>query len=168
MTWTLLLKYWREALIVALVIALMAACHARDDRIAQRAVAQERARQADSVLTVVTPQLRHADTVLVHDTVRVRMAVDRVTMLHDTVLRHLTDTVLVKAYVTRADSAVQACTSLLNDCAAFRTYATQRMQALEAKAAAAGAVPAPSRTTPFVVGVLLGVAADYAAHKVIH
>lgn len=117
----------------------------RDHRIAAEAVAQERSRQADSVLRVVTPQLALVDTRVVHDTVKVRVAVERVRLIQDTLLHHLTDTLLVKEYVTRTDSAMHACTELSQDCAAFRDFATRKIAALETKIAAAPITSPPSR-----------------------
>lgn len=137
-------RFWREAVIAALALALVASCEARDHRIAAVAVAQTKSASADSVLRVVTPQVAIHDTAVVHDTVRVRVAVDRVQQLHDTVLAHLTDTVLVREYVSRADSAARACVELANDCAAFRASATAEIAAWKAKAQASTPA-APSR-----------------------
>jgi len=161
----LVVKYWREAAIGALVLALIASCVARDHRIAATAVAHEKARVADSTIAVVAPKLAQADTLVVHDTVRVRVAVDRVVALHDTVLQHLTDTLLVREFVTRADSAAHACTELANDCAAFRAYATQKIAALETKSQVAQVITMRSCVEPAVVsggiaGILGFIAAD--------
>lgn len=117
----------------ALALGLMAACHARDNALKAEGIAVERYRVADSTLRVVTPQLARVDTLLVRDTVTVRTAVNRVRTLRDTLLVHLTDTVLVKQFVTRADSAAAACVELVTDCSAFRAFATQKIAALESK-----------------------------------
>lgn len=157
----LLLKYWKDALIGVLVLSLIASCVARDHRIAAKAVAQVRSRQADSVLRVITPQLVHTDTLLIRDTIKVRVAVERVVTLRDTVLRHLTDTVLVKQFVTRADSAAHACTELSNDCATFRALANQKMAALQAKLDARPAVQTRSCTVSNVVAGGLSIAGGF-------
>lgn len=142
---TLLLRFWRESLIAVLIVGLIASCVSRDHRIAARAVAQEHSRQADSVLGVVTPRLAKVETLFVRDTVKVRVAINHVTVLRDTLLLHLTDTVMVKEYVARTDSVVQACTELSNDCATFRSLATQKIAALETKLAAQPAMHQPSK-----------------------
>jgi DNA topoisomerase IB len=165
MTFALLLRYWRELTIAVLITAGMTECHRRDVALRAAGVALERARVADSTLRAIAPKLARVDTQLVHDTVRVRVAVDRVVTLRDTVLAHLTDTVLVKQFVTRADSAAQACVELSSSCQAFRAYATQTIAALEAKAAAAPAISRRSCVTQDVVALLLGAAGGYAAHR---
>lgn len=129
----LLLRFWREASIGALVLIVVAACHARDVAIAERGRALERVRVADSTLAVVRPALTRVETKLVRDTVRVRVAVDRLVTLRDTVLAHIHDTTIVRTFVTRADSAASACLALSNDCQAFKAYATQTIAALESK-----------------------------------
>jgi hypothetical protein len=58
------------------------------------------------------------------DTVRVR--VDRVRTLRDTL--RLTDTVMVREYVERADSALRACSELADSCSQFRQDAAALIQ----------------------------------------
>jgi hypothetical protein len=53
--------------------------------------------------------------------------------LHDTVLAHLTDTVLVKTFVATADTQARVCTEVTNDCAAFRVAANQEIATLKAQ-----------------------------------
>lgn len=158
-------SYWREAAIGALAVTLVASCHARDVALQQRGRAEERARVADSTLKAVKPQLARAETTLVHDTVRVRVAVDRVITQTDTVLAHLTDTILVKSYVQTADSAAKACSLLVTDCARYRDYAEQTIRALEAKVAAANAMPKKSCTLPTVGGMLLGAGVGFVLNR---
>ena len=140
MTLALLLRYWKEAVIVALVLGLVAMCHARDRALIQRGEALQRAHVADSTLKAVTPKLARVDT------------------LRDTLLTHLTDTVLVKEYVTRTDSAIKACSDLLGDCTAFRAYATTTIQALRDKLSAQPAIVTKSCVSSNAVSVLLGAA----------
>ena len=161
----LLMRYWRETLIIILAAWCIGLFVAHERRVEQRGVAKEKTRVADSVIKVVTPQLARVDTLVVRDTVRVRVAVNRVTALHDTVLRHLTDTVLVKEFVTRADSAAKACTELSGDCAAFRAFATQKMAALQSKVDAAPAIVVKSCVAPGLVSGLVGLAVGYVAHR---
>jgi hypothetical protein len=161
----LVLKWWREILIGALIVALMGACVSRDHRIAAGAVAKEQSRQADSVLRVVTPQLYHTDTIFIKDTVVVRRAVDRVITLRDTVLQHLSDTVLVREFVTRADSAAQACSELLNTCSVYRQQATAEIAALKAKVAVAPIIQTRSCVASDVLWGAIGIGAGYLAHR---
>lgn len=161
----LLLRFWREAAIVVLALALIGSCHARDHRIAASAVAKEQSRQADSTLRVVTPRLARVDTLFVHDTVVVRPTLARIITLRDTVLQHLTDTVLVREYVTSSDSAAHACTDLLNDCAQFRIDATASIAAWKAKALAAPQIVVKSCTQGEVVSGVLGVAVGYLGRR---
>lgn len=121
-----LLRYWREALIAAAVLVAVGYCRARDRAIADTARAEVVYARADSTIRANAPKFARVDTLVVRDTVRVRETVARVTTLRDTVLRHLTDTVLIREYVTRSDSAANACTELAHDCAAFRTFAFGR------------------------------------------
>ncbi len=160
----LLLRYWREAALAVLIVAVMAACHARDNALKAEGIALERSRVADSTLKAIAPRLARVDTLIVRDTIRTRVAVDRVVTLRDTVLTHLTDTVLVKEFVTRADSAAKACVELSTDCQAFRALATQKIAALESKLSL---VP-PSRRRPWgslVLSFALGAGAGYVAHR---
>lgn len=158
MTLALLLRYWKEAAIVGLVLGLVAMCHARDNALVQRGQALQRAHVADSTLRAVTPKLARVDTLLVRDTVRVPHLIAKVDTLRDTLLTHLTDTLLVKEYVTRTDSAINACSDLLGDCTAFRVYATTTIQALRDKLSAQPAIVTKSCVPSNAVSVLLGAA----------
>lgn len=120
------LRFWREGLLVAAVIGLVLLWRAHDRAVADKARSELLYARADSTIKANAGKLARVDTLLVRDTVRVRETVTRLTTLRDTVLRHLTDTLLIREYVTRTDSAAHACTELSNDCAAFRTFALQR------------------------------------------
>jgi hypothetical protein len=161
----IVLRYWREALIGALVIALMGACVSRDHRIANGAVAKEQSRQADSVLRVVTPQLYHTDTVFVRDSIKVRVALDRERVIRDTLLLNVHDTVLVKQYIQQTDSTIQACSDALNTCALYRTEATATIAALRAKVASAPVINVKSCAVQDGVFALLGAGLGYMAHR---
>lgn len=165
MTLALVLRYWRELTIGAAVVLLMAACHARDNALKATGIAVERARVADSTLAAVKPQLARAETLIVHDTKTVRVAVDRVVTLRDTVLEHLTDTLLVKTFVTRADSAAKACVELSNDCQAFRAFATQTIAALEAKVRVAPIATPAHRRARDLLTLSVGVGLGWVAHR---
>jgi hypothetical protein len=146
---------------VLLSTAMVWAIHQRDDAHRLQGIAEERARVADSSLAVLRPQLAHRDTVLVRDTVRVTRLIARVDSLRDTLLVHLTDTIRVKEYVARTDSALQACSELTHDCAAFRVSATATIRALEQKLAAQPALHPRSSllhdASRFVLGLGAGV-----------
>ncbi len=161
-----LATHWKTSAVVALILTVGGGCAAlwvqRDHALIAKGAAEERARVADSTLKVITPRLARVDTLLVHDTVKVRLAVDRVVTIRDTVLHHLTDTLLVKEYVARTDTALHACSELLGDCATFRALATQKISALEAKLAAQPAAMAPrSCTVSNVVWGVLGAGGGY-------
>jgi hypothetical protein len=161
----LVIRYWRETLIAALVLVVVGLCAHERHALIQQGIAQERSRLADSTLRVVVPQRLVHDTAVVHDTVRVRSTIARVDTLRDTVLTHLTDTVLVKEYVTRTDSALHACTELLNDCAAFRVSANQTIAALQSKLAVQPVTLSKSCTTPALVTGALGLVGGWLAHR---
>lgn len=161
----LALKYWRELAIGALVLTLMAKCVSRDHGIEARGVAKERGRQADSVLVVTKAPLARVDTLLVHDTLTVRNVIARQVALRDTVLAHITDTVVVKEFVRVADSVRTACTELAGDCAAFRRLAQQRFDAYEAKLAAQPIAEKRSCTGSTVISGVIGVAVGFLAHR---
>lgn len=163
--WPLVRKYWREAVIVGLSLGLMVACVKRDHGLEAKGAAQERNRVADSTLKVVIPPLWKTDTVIVKDTVRLRVTLARLDTLRDTVLQHLTDTVLVKEYVTRADSAAQACTELAHDCEAFRAYATQTIAALQSKVNTAPQIVVKSCVGHDVTFAVLGTAVGFLAGR---
>jgi hypothetical protein len=133
---------------------------AEADRIA---LAGREYRVADSVSRALAPKIARVDTLVVHDTVKVRVAITRVATLTDTVLHHLTDTVLVKEYVARSDTALKACSELSHDCAQFRSFAIQKFAADSNKFVAFRAsIPKPPRFG-FRSGLITGVAAVLAA-----
>jgi hypothetical protein len=123
-------------------------------------------RAKDSTLAANATQLAHVDTLWRYDTTTVRSITTKLSTMHDTVLAHLTDTVLVQQFVTRADSAAKACVELLNDCTAFHTLATQRFATYEGKIALLEkAHPSSHHLTSDVVKIALGVVAGYLAHR---
>jgi len=161
----LLLRYWQIGLAVAAVAFGAVMWHEHNVAEVEKGVAQERYRVADATVKAIRSQLVHTDTLVVRDTVKVRVAVDRVVTLRDTVLSHLTDTVLVKQFVTRADSAAKACVELSNDCQAFRAYATQTIKALEQKVTTAPVAKPPHHLAADVLWFTLGAAGGYFAHR---
>jgi hypothetical protein len=151
----LALRFWREGVIAALVVALIGMCAARDRRLEAKGAAIERSRGADSVLLAVNPLLELASIRVVHDTVRIRRTIARVDTLRETILERLSDTVIVREYIQRTDSAIAACTSLLADCASFRALSQTKIAALEAKLAVQPiAAPRSCTTSNLIVGAL--------------
>lgn len=165
---SLLLKHWQLAAIVALVSVLGVGVHRYNTALVERGQAQERARVADSSLAVNRIQLARIDTLLVRDTIKVRLAVERVVSVRDTLLQHLTDTIRVKEYIARTDTALKACSELAGDCAEFRQRATAIFAAYEAKLRAQPiATPRSCTVSNGVWGVLgasVGVVGGYVAH----
>jgi hypothetical protein len=160
-----LLKHWREDIIATLLVVVVVLFVQRDHRLIASGEAKERTRVADSTLAVVTPQRLKVDTLIVRDTVRVRGAIAATQAIHDTVLHHLTDTLLVKEYVAKTDTALAACSELSHDCAAFRASATQEIAAWKAKANAAPMIVTKSCVAPSVVTGLLAAGAGYLLHR---
>lgn len=81
----------------------------------QAALLQSQA-TADTIRSTITV----AETVFVAkvDTFRVRQT--KVVTLRDTLLRHVTDTVLVKQYVAASDTALRACSEVIVSCDTIR------------------------------------------------
>jgi hypothetical protein len=71
-TLALLLRYWKVGVIAVLVIAVVGFCHARDNALAERGAAQERAHVADSTLKVIAADRKRVDTLWRHDSVASR------------------------------------------------------------------------------------------------
>lgn len=154
MTLALMLKYWKEGAVVALVILLSVLWHQKTQALVREGRALEQVRVADSTLIAERPKFAKVDTLVVRDTVTVRRTIARVDSLRDTLLVHLTDTLVVKEYVARTDSALKACNELSNDCAAFRASALTTIKALETKLAAQPMAVAKSCAMSNVVAVL--------------
>ena len=112
----LFLKHWREALVIAAVLALVGMCRARDAALVEKGRAEQDAAQ----LTQKTAELTHrADSLsraLRVDTVRLTKWRDRYRVARDTVLQRSTDTLTVREFVTVADSTIQACSITVQTC----------------------------------------------------
>lgn len=166
----LALRFWKEALLVALAVALFAMWRSRERGLVERGRALERARVADSILAVVTPKLARADSAVLRGTTSVMKYVDRWrtdTAWHTDTVRVPGDTtprIAVPApTVVRNDSTIKACSELARDCAAFRLFAGQKIAALETKLANQSVAQPRSCTVPMIVGTVLGAAGGYAA-----
>ena len=64
----------------------------------------------------------------------------RTVALHDTVLKHLTDTLLVKEYVAASDSTIRACSDVILSCDTVRA----RYRLLVSKDSTLAAMPKPN------------------------
>jgi hypothetical protein len=128
-----MLKNWRTSLLVVAGLVIVGQIAVWRHALIEEGKAIARVQQLDSLLAQNKTALARVDTLVVHDTLRVTATRLRVDSLRDTVLTHLTDTVLVKEFVARTDTALKTCTELSNDCAAFRRLAQQRFDAYEAK-----------------------------------
>jgi hypothetical protein len=160
-----LLKYWHWLAIAGLLAFGVTEWELHNAAKVREGIAIERARVADSTLRVLKPQLARTDTILVRDTVRLSTLVPRLQVIHDTLLQHLTDTVLVKQFIEKADSTVKACTDLMSSCAVFRQQATATIQALESKVAAIQ--PPRSCVSTGAVWTVLGVGVGFVGAKVV-
>jgi len=155
---TFFLAHWQKGVIVVALLGLVGMCRARDTALREKGAAEVRYRQADSTLRAVRPQLARVDTLLQRDTVKVRVAIDRVVTMRDTLLQRLTDTLIVQRYIERTDSALAACSELSRDCGAYRALARTTIAALETKLAAQPAFVARSCVTPSLVSGVIGAA----------
>jgi hypothetical protein len=159
-----LLRYWKFGVIAVLVVAVVGFCHARDNALAERGRAQERAHVADSTLKVIAAERKRVDTLWRHDSVRVTRYADRVIRMADTVLRHLTDTMLVKEFVRTADTTAKSCRDDLPSSCAER----HRLDALEIAQwkAKAQAAPAVRPRQHWGLGTTLGPCVWYDRHTI--
>jgi hypothetical protein len=77
---------------------------------------------ADKAAEVQIVRLTHTvhqkDSVFVHDTLVFTRTIKVPIALHDTVVKHLSDTVLVARYIAASDSALKACTDVFQSCKA--------------------------------------------------
>lgn len=137
MSLALLLKYKTPLAIIVLALGLCGFARAWyvDHNAAEQAIGKAAANRhfADSVIAVLDSTRLHRDTVLVHDTVTLTRFMARTDTLRQTVLAHLTDTLLVKQYVATTDSTIHSCTELLHDCAAYRASTTLELAQLRAQ-----------------------------------
>jgi hypothetical protein len=164
-----LLKYWKGASLVLLAVVVTCELQQWHAAAIGRGQAMERARQQDSVIAVLSKQSAKVETLFVHDSVRLTRLAVRYDTLRDTVLAHLTDTVLVKQFIAATDSGKRACVETANDCAAFRLSANQEIATLRAEAH-----PAPilvfqptfkQKAGYALLGAMLGEAARFAATR---
>lgn len=173
-TWMMVLKHWRilgSVLLLGIgITSVTVLVHERDAALVARGTALERVRVADSTLAVLRPQLTRVDTLVRHDVKTVLAQVSHTDTLRDTVLAHLTDTVLVREFVTRADSALYACTALAHDCETYRATATATIAALTSKLSVPVAIRPPAASCRVETGVwgILGALSGYGLARIHH
>ena len=99
--------------------------HIQQDAIARTLLAHD-----DSLISKYQMAADSFAVIVKTDTLRLTQREEHYTTLHDTVERHLTDTVLVKEFVEQADTTIKACKRVVLDC-------TQEVTALRAELTAA-------------------------------
>ena len=108
----------------------------------ERAIGRQLQRNADimSQAHVAAHAVAKAETVYVAKVDTFAVWRNRTTVLRDTVLAHLTDTVRVKEYVAASDSTIRACSDVILSCDTVRA----RYRALVAKDSTLAAGPKPN------------------------
>ena len=96
------------ALGIALALALLVGAYAYKEYAATK--------QADRELQLLRHQVAVTDTLYRTDTLYFTRTLKVEVARRDTVLKHLTDTVLVKQFVYAADTALHACTAVIKTC----------------------------------------------------
>ena len=108
----------------------------------ERGIGRDQQRAADQAeqVKVAAVGVAKAETVLVAKTDTFTRWQTRTVALHDTVLRHLTDTLLVKQYVATSDSTIRACSDVILSCDTVRA----RYRELVSKDSTLAAIPKPN------------------------
>ena len=125
---------WAVSAALAGILAL--AWHDEKAAIAKQAVTQALLAQSDSAYTAAAHRADSASRQLTTDTLIIHHETVRYQAVHDTVLTHLTDTVVVKEFVQAADSTIHACTRALHDCASLTAALRGELAADDGKIAA--------------------------------
>lgn len=162
----LLLKYGQGVAIAALLAFGVHEWNQHNATERALGAAQEKNRILDSTLTVLATAKAQVETVTVRDSIRFTRFAEHTVTLHDTVLSHLTDTVLVKQFVASSDSTIHACHELLNDCAESKRLSAREINALRAKLAVQPATIHRSSFGATVLHVGLGVLVAEAYHAI--
>ena len=165
MTSLLIAKYWQAGVVVAALGFGAVEWHAHNLAEQEKGAALVRNHSLDSTLKSIQAPLARTDTLLVRDTVKVRVAINHVTTMTDTVLRHLTDTVIVKQFVRVADSAAKACTELAHDCAEYRRLTDLKISALQSKLLIAPLMQSSHHWGADLLKVGVGFGLGYLAHR---
>lgn len=159
------LKYWHWAAIVGLATFAGVEWHLHNVAEQQRGAAVVLNHQYDSTLKSIKQPLATVETLLVHDKRTVPVLATRVVTKTDTVLRHLTDTVLVKQYVTTADSAAKACVESINHCNEYKRLTDIKINTLESKLAVAPLLKPQHHLGADLLWFTLGALGGYVAHR---
>lgn len=129
----MIFKFWRESLLALSAALLLGTWMSYRRALIMRGQAMEAARVTDSLLKANAVQITKVDTVLVEHLAKVPFVISKVDTLRQVVREHLTDTLVVKEYIEKTDSALQVCRSLTDECSTFRTLAQQRFSTYEQK-----------------------------------
>ena len=148
----LLLKWWKEAAIVVLLVFLWGEWTAHNRAEQAKGAAEVRWHLADSTLKVLQAQAAKIDTEWVHDTVKFTVTKLAVKTLHDTLNIH--DTTQVKVYIERATAAINSCTDLMSTCQAKVANLEAQLAAERSKTVVA---PLVSPRSCFASNSLVGV-----------
>jgi hypothetical protein len=76
----------------------------------------DKANQADRELQLLRHSVAHTDSIYRTDTLYFTRKLKVAVAMHDTVIKHLTDTILVKQFIAAQDTAIQACQSVVLTC----------------------------------------------------
>lgn len=149
-----------DKLIAALVAVLVLVGGLVGVGYVERGVGRQQQQAIDNARIIAAAKggVAKADTIYVTRRDTLTRYVARTTTLHDTVLRHLTDTVLVKQYVATADSTIRACSDVVLSCDTVRA----RYRALVSADSVAAAAPKPKAGLFAHFKKSVGVSAVYA------
>lgn len=114
MTLVLLLKYWREAAIVAALCALAVFVHANNVSQQRIGALNESLKNERTHGIQLSAEYARAKEVVKVDTVRVVRTIFKYQQLRDTLNIH--DTISVKEFVVASDSVRKVCTDLKTSC----------------------------------------------------
>jgi len=103
------------AVAIALVLAIVG-WRGISEHIAQDATAHLLLAKDDSLVVYYRARADSIHATVVHDTVQTTKWYAKYETIHDTVLKHLTDTLTVKEYVQITDSTIKACRLVVQDC----------------------------------------------------
>lgn len=163
----LAVRYWQAALIVALLGFGVIQWKRHSAALVREGQAIERVRVADSTLAVLAIQQRKVDSVYVRDTLRFTRWRDSVAVQHDTVLAHLTDTLIVKEFVRVADSTLASCSDLFRSCQVRASVLEAQLTQERSKLAVAPLTSPRSCTGANAVWGLLGAGAGFLGARIV-
>lgn len=156
-------------LLVSLVLVSVGVTWAvmHDHAVAAAAVSRYQGAKADSAIAYWKVRADSIQATETTDTVVLTRERPVYRTLHDTVLTHLTDTVLVKEFVRAADSTVNSCTRALKDCGALTAALRSELDASTLKVTALTHLQPTFLARHALVGmVLTGIAGAYLGTRI--